>query len=247
MNDAGFEIIDLNNKKSELEIFRSTINETIIRHYPDQHVDLQHLHHLEIPNMNAIRLECFKAINNIKGLDEILERLAGENLTRILGPDLLVQKKLNLSIQTPGDKSSILEPHSDCWSGDSPFQINLWIPLTDTFGTNSMFLFDIPESISTITRIHSGAQIEAKTPIDRQRFLSFKYGQILLFNPALIHGNVLNETEKTRVSLNIRFKSLFSPDAVSTSRSSGTYYRLFKLSNWTKLAFNLNEANLNGK
>ena len=33
----------------------------------------------------------------------------------------------------------------------------------------------------------------------------------MIFNQALPHGNTINEENETRVSLNCRFKSLFSP------------------------------------
>ena len=45
------------------------------------------------------------------------------------GNELAVQKKINLSIQLPNDSSSILPIHTDVWSGNSPFELVLWIPL----------------------------------------------------------------------------------------------------------------------
>ena len=44
-------------------------------------------------------------------------------------------------------------------------------------------------------------------------FLELNYGECLIFSPTLFHGNVLNETSITRVSLNCRFKNLFSHEA----------------------------------
>ena len=40
-------------------------------------------------------------------------------------------------------------------------------------------------------------------------FVEVKYGEGLIFSPTLFHGNVLNETEKTRISINCRFKNIF--------------------------------------
>ena len=35
----------------------------------------------------------------------------------------MMQKNINLSIQFPGDKSSLLPIHSDVWSGDSTLKL----------------------------------------------------------------------------------------------------------------------------
>ena len=42
-------------------------------------------------------------------------------LETIVGNELAMQLRVNLSIQLPGDDSSLLPLHSDVWSGDSQF------------------------------------------------------------------------------------------------------------------------------
>ena len=34
----------------------------------------------------------------------------------------------------------LLPIHSDVWSGDSPYEINLWLPLVDCYRSKSMYL-----------------------------------------------------------------------------------------------------------
>jgi sporadic carbohydrate cluster 2OG-Fe(II) oxygenase len=45
------------------------------------------------------------------------------------------------------------------------------------------------------------------------RWLEVHYGQVLIFTHTLMHGNVLNTEPTTRWSMNVRFKSLFTPYA----------------------------------
>ena len=52
-----------------------------------------------------------------------------EYIDLFCGNELAVQKKINLSIQLPDDNSSLLPIHTDVWSGNSPFELVLWIPL----------------------------------------------------------------------------------------------------------------------
>ena len=51
-----------------------------------------------------------------------------------------MQTRINLSIQTPKDNSSLLPVHSDIWSGDSPFEVVVWIPLVNCFKTKAMYI-----------------------------------------------------------------------------------------------------------
>jgi len=42
-------------------------------------------------------------------------------------------------------------------------------------------------------------------------WLKINYGDVLLFNQALPHGNRTNEEDETRWTMNCRFKGLFTP------------------------------------
>ena len=43
------------------------------------------------------------------------------------------------------------------------------------------------------------------------RWIEIKFGEVLVFNQNLPHGNRINMESETRWSMNCRFKSLFSP------------------------------------
>ena len=66
--------------------------------------------------------------------------ISKEFLDIIVGNELAMQKRVNLSIQLPEDDSSLLPVHADTWSGDSPFEAVVWIPLVDCFKTKTMYI-----------------------------------------------------------------------------------------------------------
>jgi sporadic carbohydrate cluster 2OG-Fe(II) oxygenase len=213
-------------------------------------VDLCDIHTvLSLADLNLTRLAAFRALNTNPGSrDQALEMIAGVTLRNILGPDLLVQTKLNLSIQIPGDGSSQLDLHTDCWSGDTPFQVNLWIPLTRCFSTNSMFLLSEAKSLQCLHLLNRNPLLDRKSLweyVDSDDYLTLNKGQVIIFNPALIHGNTPNTTNMTRISIKVRFKGLFSPDASTEhiSRSAGPYYRPFSMSSWTRFALRIDRIN----
>ena len=122
-------------------------------------------------------------------------------------------KKINLSIQLPEDNSSILPIHTDVWSGNSPFELVLWIPLVSVKKQNRC-LFYRQKTISIILKILKDSNQVTKFLITQKKklnWLKINYGQGLIFSQNLLHGNVTNKEKTTRWSFNCRFKSLFSP------------------------------------
>tara|TARA_Y100001968_G_C19319740_1_gene698581 strand:+ start:318 stop:1037 length:720 start_codon:yes stop_codon:yes gene_type:complete len=180
-------------------------------------------------SINSCRLNAFNTLNKFEWLP-IITKGTLQDVSSLIGPDLLIQKKLNLSIQLPGDQSSVLKAHTDCNSGDSPFQLNIWIPLTRAYGSNSMFLIDKRRSIEYYRDLSNGTLKEVLPT--KEDYLEVAFGDYILFPPTLIHGNTINTTNKTRISLNIRCKSVFSPyqKNIVPDRTYGSYYEKWNLS-----------------
>ncbi len=222
---------------SSLDLVRDKIVNKLKKKNKKFNGDLSLLHkYFSKKNINLIRIDCFNEINFNLKWESLLKKIFFNELRKHLGSDIMVQTKLNLSIQMPNDKSSILNLHSDCWSADSPFQLNLWIPLTDAFETNSMFIKNINSTMKFIKKVKKNDKIPKNIKPSSKDFIKVNYGQYIIFNPSLLHGNVLNKTKKTRVSLNIRFKSFFSPEPGTRNpdRKYGIYYKIFNLSKNTK-------------
>ena len=76
----------------------------------------------------------------MKIVDIAILKLRKPYLEAIVGNELVMQKKINLSIQLPEDQDSLLAVHSDVWSGDSPFEVVVWLPLVNCFRTKSMYI-----------------------------------------------------------------------------------------------------------
>ncbi len=166
-------------------------------------------------NINQFRMKIINEINKTNNLRELYYKISKPILDVILGNELSMQLRINLSIQLPKDKSSLLPVHSDVWSGDSPFETVVWLPLVDCYKSKSMFILP-PSKYNKIKKIflakksNSSQQIYDKIKKDLV-WINIKFGQILVFNQCLPHGNIVNEEKETRWSLNCRFKSVFSP------------------------------------
>ncbi|QNJ27820.1 sporadic carbohydrate cluster 2OG-Fe(II) oxygenase [Synechococcus sp. A15-24] len=204
--------------------------------------DLSVLHqYVDKYELNALRLKCFEATNNINW-DSLLRDACFSVLSSALGPDLLIQKKLNLSIHMPGDDLSTLAAHTDCSSGDSPFELVLWLPLTNAFDTNSMFICNRVESSRFYEAVLNG--LRHNVDLSNSTYISINRGYFLVFPPTLIHGNSINSTDSTRISVNIRVKSVYSPYSKSLvgDRMFGSYYKEWNITehhSWNYHVYNI--------
>ena len=185
--------------------------------------------HKFVPNdqLNDLRLTIFAEINKHADIRQRYFSLARQSLATLVGNELAMQNKVNMSVQQPNDESSVLPMHSDIWTGDSPFQVVLWVPLTDASETNSMFFLPPIASREARNRVATG-EFKSMDQIEnayRSQLITMvvPYGKVLIFDSSCLHGNVLNETKTSRWSINCRFTGLLTP-FTNPERRLGTYY-----------------------
>ncbi len=204
--------------------------------------------HVSVDRLNEFRLALIGGINAEPWLRESYYRLAESAINTVVGNELAMQRRINLSIQLPEDESSLLPAHTDTWSGDSPFEVVLWIPLVDCQRTKSMFLLP-PAANARIAPTLSSYETRGVDALFEEheaefRYLSIRYGQYLLFDQNLVHGNRVNREPSTRWSFNCRFKGLFTPYA---DKRLGEFFQPITLRPATRLGLDYRlPGNFNG-
>jgi sporadic carbohydrate cluster 2OG-Fe(II) oxygenase len=181
--------------------------------------------HLSVEALNDFRVEIHSRINANSTLKNNYFRTAKNALEALVGNELAMQRRINLSIQMPSDFSSLLPVHSDVWSGCSPYEIVLWVPMVDCFGTKSMYILPRAIDQKVQAKMHKNADQGAEGLFNAIKddvvWLDVPYGKAVIFSQALMHGNIVNQEAETRWSLNCRFKNLFSP---YSDKKIGEYY-----------------------
>jgi sporadic carbohydrate cluster 2OG-Fe(II) oxygenase len=213
--EKGF-IISKVESMSSLKYISLLISNAINQQVKKKLVNLNKIHEkISIEELNNFRLGIINKINKDKLLRYHYFNIAREALYILAGNELMMQKNINLSIQFPNDNSSLLPIHSDVWSGDSPYEINLWVPLVNCYGTKSMYILE-QKDYANFEKImqkkkYSSSEDIFKLVKNKVRWLNVNYGQFLIFNQALPHGNIVNIEKETRWSMNCRFKNFYSP------------------------------------
>lgn len=205
-------------------------------------INLAKIHNfLEIDNLNDFRLNVFQDINKDKNFKKNVYLSAKDKIDQCVGSEIC-NSDANLSIQFPQDQSSLLSMHTDFFSGESIFQVNLWIPFVDVKKTQSMFIINPKNSIKILKKIKNDKKITFnnidKKYANKMKWIPLKEGEAILFSPNCLHGNVVNIEKNTRWSINIRYKNIFSPYSEhKNEKKIGSFYKPLKLGSITN--FNL--------
>ena len=203
----------------------------------DHHHFLSTIHsRVSYKKINALRLFIFEGLNAQSWVRSAYFQCAKQLLDIIVGNELVMQRKVNLSIQMPNDKSSILPVHADTWSGDSPYEVVLWLPFVDVAKTQSMFILPMAQNQFHIAAMEKKGISKTQEIMDEIKgdviWLELTYGQGVIFTQNVMHGNVLNEEKTSRWSCNCRFKSVFSPYA---DKKIGEFFEPITLKPATRL------------
>ena len=212
----GFIIRDVANIKS-LDWIQSKFVNQIIKVKKNKYLQVLNTIHTKIKQnaLNNFRLKIYNKINQERDYKFHYFQLARPYLEAIAGNELAMQKKINLSIQLPKDETSLLSLHSDVWAGDSPFEVVAWIPLVNCFKTKAMYILP-PNKYKKFNKAVSQRRFNDNEKLYQFikkdiKWIKINYGQVLIFNQSLPHGNRVNKENETRWSLNCRFKSTFTP------------------------------------
>jgi sporadic carbohydrate cluster 2OG-Fe(II) oxygenase len=177
--------------------------------------------------LNDLRLFIYRSMNELSWLRPTYFALGRSVIERLVGNELAMQNRVNLSIQMPDDDSSLLDIHADVFGGETPFQVVQWLPLVDVYETKSMFILPYPQNEPIYKRLHEIGEGGMQAIYDEVKkdvtWLKVPYGKVLIFSPNCLHGNVVNRVPATRWSLNSRFTGLFTP-YTSYEKKLGSYY-----------------------
>jgi sporadic carbohydrate cluster 2OG-Fe(II) oxygenase len=146
----GFVIINTKSRKKlekvRFKVFRILISELKNKRINHNIEDIEFLfnnfHKLKIndSDLNSIRVNLIKKLNKNEKIIEDLYKIFNHDLKKMLGLDIVGQRKVNLVIQKPNDKS-VAPIHRDS-PPNSPHEIVFWLPLVNCYKTKSINILE---------------------------------------------------------------------------------------------------------
>ncbi|MBI3556185.1 MAG: phytanoyl-CoA dioxygenase family protein [Deltaproteobacteria bacterium] len=166
--------------------------------------------------LNDVRVRIHRELGGSPEYRKLVFNCVKNYLFDLVGNEVVMQRNVNPVTHLPRDKTQLLYLHTDAWSGCSPYEVILWMPLVDVYDTKSMYLCKRDPNNKHMRDLKAGAQVDSAVELLKKirpdiAPVKMKYGEALLFSPTLMHGAEENLTDETRFILNVRFKSLFSP------------------------------------
>lgn len=216
----GYVIAPLARRESLEEIRRAVVHQAAALlgcGLPSDDQDFLDRIHERVPidKLNAFRMGVISHLAQLKGFRETIYHLGKEHLNALVGNELAMQRACNLSIQMPGDASSLLPLHSDVWSGNSPYEVVFWLPLVNCFGSKTMYVLPRPKSDEIGRDFKSFSQLSAEQLFKKiepdVRWVEVPFGHAVFFAHSILHGNRINSESTTRWTFNVRFKGLLTP------------------------------------
>lgn len=216
----GYYIFPIADRKS-LDTIRETLHQkglTLLDSgsRPDEKTFFDSIqNYVAVDKLNDFRVKLIAHLAKQMDLRSKVYHLGKKHIDWIIGNEIAMQRACNLSIQLPGDDSSLLPVHSDVWSGNSPYEIVFWLPLVDCHETKSMFILPREESDEVYRNFKKYSKLTAeeffKAIEPRVTWVDVPYGHGLIFSHVMPHGNRVNQEKHTRWTINVRFKGMLSP------------------------------------
>jgi nitrite reductase/ring-hydroxylating ferredoxin subunit len=105
-------------------------------------------------------------------------------------------------------------PHLDSWAGHSKDGRNIWWAIGDVPAEAGMILY--PELAGTDLPVDPRSlYLQSGYALPKPTYLPLDAGEMLVFDPEILHGTHLNLTDKTRVAVSLRLNArqpTFDPD-----------------------------------
>jgi hypothetical protein len=154
--------------------------------------------------------------DNDAAFDDLYRRFIKGVVAEHCGEPVFWQGTPTIRFHFPRQKGFNWRPryHTDIMLGHPPQEVNVWIPLTNVYGSNSMTLaglepsydilknldFDF-ENFATKVQYDDGFAEHCK---DVSRPVELRYGEYVMFDPRCIHATQDNHTRHTRISIDLR-------------------------------------------
>ncbi|MDA9801497.1 hypothetical protein N9C88_03545 [Candidatus Pseudothioglobus singularis] len=214
--------MEITNKQIKFDFDINTFNfyELFIKHLSSFGADNLNCLHLHVPKEflpnkivdveNDQALEFYKILYSIdKGYNLTNEEQNGVFLntykefvfhlsSEIFKEKLVFQRKPTLRVHFPGNKS-VGAFHRDRDYNHPVEEINIWIPITSVINTNSIW-------------------IESEFDKGDHSPVNLNYGQGIIFDSGLSHGNMINEENLTRLSFDFRVIPISSWKKISNKQ-----------------------------
>ena len=162
-------------------------------------------------------------------LSEMMIDACSDIVEELCGKELFIQRRAHTIINVPGEGQAKQWTHYELMSGISPYTYVIWTPLHDLDDNGGVYYIYLDRSSQIMKEEEKTGVVNGKRVLnlmEHQKPTKLKFGEAIIFNPFVLHGNFSFESNFSRVSCNVRFQSINKP----LLQKNTDYLKYFKLS-----------------
>jgi sporadic carbohydrate cluster 2OG-Fe(II) oxygenase len=203
------------------EIKKLLVEKRVLAAHQASNADLARLHELLPADKKALDESELNAVSKAfydtsESFLAVYRRFVRDAIGPLFGEDMYFQATPTLRFQFPNQPGFNWKPriHNDIMLGHPPSEVNIWLPFTRTFGTNTMTIASLEDSVSVLDSLGYDFEKLAwnvqkddafwQTTARRMGPVELEYGEFLLFDPRCLHATQDNRTDSTRISMDVR-------------------------------------------
>tara|TARA_Y100000591_G_C21760747_1_gene659952 strand:- start:343 stop:1044 length:702 start_codon:yes stop_codon:yes gene_type:complete len=159
---------------------------------------------------------------------EVLINSCKDIVKSLSGNEIFLQRRANTIFNLPGQDQRRQWPHYELMSGVSPFTYVLWAPFHDLDDNDGVFYLDLNHSHKMIKQEQSKGIVNGPLILNKkynEKPAKLKFGEVIVFCPFVLHGNINFNSDLARIACSVRFQSIYDP----LFQKDTDYFKFYKI------------------
>ena len=172
--------------------------------------------------------QCMLDLLKFNNLSETIINSCPKLVELLCGKELFIQRRATIVMNVPGEGQAKQWPHYELMSGISPFSFIIWTPLHDLEENSGVYYIDQKRSLEIMKKEQEKGTVNGPMVLDMmadQKPEKLNFGQAIVFNPFVLHGNITFNSEFARIACTARFQSSEKP----LLQKNSDYLKFYKL------------------
>ena len=226
MHGQGYAVIPVENMETFIKLRDSFVERINISNGSEKNIDFvrKAMAKMSKAEINRSMIDILKFTN----LSEMIINSFPKLVESLCGKELFIQRRATIIMNVPGEGQAKQWPHYELMSGISPFTYIIWAPLHDLEDKSGAYYIDQKESLKIMKKEQAAGLVNGPTVLNmmqKQKPTRLKFGQAIIFNPFVLHGNISFNSKFARIACNVRFQSYNKP-LLQKNSDYLKYYRL---------------------
>ena len=212
MHGRGYAVIPVEKMETLIKLRDSFVERINISNGSEKNIDFvrKAMAKMSKAEINRSMIDLLKFTN----LSEMIINSFPKLIESLCGKELFIQRRATIIMNVPGEGQAKQWPHYELMSGISPFTYVIWAPLHDLEDQSGTYYINQKKSLEVMKKEQAAGLVNGPTVLNmmqNQKPTPLKFGQAIIFNPFVLHGNVTFNSKFARIASGVRFQSCNKP------------------------------------